>query len=128
MTLDSSALVAILFAEAGHLDLVDRILAAESVRIATPTLVETSIVFAGRRRAKAAGEVEALVHELGVTVAPFGEREWHAAVTAFLRFGRGRHKAALNFGDCLAYAAAAVANDSLLFVGDEFARTDITAA
>ena len=128
MTLDSSALVAILFAEAGHLDLVDRILEAESVRIATPTLVETSIVFAGRRRAKAAGEVEALVHELGVGVAPFGEREWHAAVEAFLRFGRGRHKAALNFGDCLAYASAIVANDSLLFTGNDLARTDITPA
>jgi ribonuclease VapC len=128
MTLDSSVMVAILFAEAGHLDLVDRILEADGVRIATPTLVETSIVCAGRRRAKAAGEVEALVHELGVSVAPFGEREWHTAVEAFLRFGRGRHKAALNFGDCLAYASAFVANDSLLFTGDDFARTDITPA
>jgi ribonuclease VapC len=128
MTLDSSALLAILFAEAGHLDVVERILEADGVRIGTPTLVETSIVFAGRRRAKAAGEVEALVHELGVSVAPFGEREWHAAVVAFLRFGRGRHKAALNFGDCLAYASALVANDSLLFTGDDFRRTDITVA
>jgi ribonuclease VapC len=98
------------------------------VRIATPTLVEASLVFAGRRRAKAAGKVEALVHELGVSVTPFGEREWHAAVAAFLRFGRGRHEAALNFGDCLAYASASVANDSLLFTGDDFARTDITPA
>jgi ribonuclease VapC len=128
MTLDSSPLIAILFAEPGYLDLVDRILAVESVRIATPTLVEASLVFAGRRRAKAASEVEALVHELGVSVAPFGEHEWHAAVTAFLRFGRGRHKAALNFGDCLAYASAIVANDSLLFTGDDFSRTDITPA
>jgi ribonuclease VapC len=128
MTLDSSALVAILFAEFGHLDLIDRILAADSVRVAAPTLVETSIVLAGRRRSAAAGDVDALVEELGVTVVPFGEREWHAAVDAFLRFGRGRHAAALNFGDCLAYAAAAVANDSLLFVGDDFAQTDITPA
>ena len=128
MTLDSSALVAILFAEFGHLDLVDRILAADSVRVAAPTLVETSIVLAGRRRSASAGDVEALVEELGVTVVPFGEREWHAAVDAFLRFGRGRHAAALNFGDCLAYAAATVANDGLLLVGDDFARTDITPA
>ena len=128
MTLDSSVMVAILFAEPGHLDLVDRILEADGVRIATPTLVETSIVFAGRRRAKTAGAAEALVHELGVSVAPFGEREWHAAVDAFLRFGRGRHRAALNFGDCLAYASAKVANDSLLFTGDDLARTDITRA
>lgn len=128
MTLDSSALVAILFAEHGYLELVDRILAADQVRIGTPTLVETSMVLAGRRRTKAVGEVEALVEELGVTVVPFGEREWHAAVAAYLRFGRGRHPAALNFGDCLAYAAASVANDTLLFVGDDFGQTDIAPA
>lgn len=128
MTLDSSALIAILFGEDGHLDLIDRILAADHVRVGTPTLVETSLVFAGRRRTKAVGEVKALLQELGVTIVPFGEREWHAAVSAFLRFGRRRHKAALNFGDCLAYAAASVANDALLFVGDDFTLTDVTAA
>ena len=128
MTLDSSALIAILFSESGHLDLIDRILTAESVRVAAPTLVETSMVLAGRRRSPVADEVDALVLELGVTVVPFGEREWHAAVEAFLRFGRGRHKAALNFGDCLAYAAAMVAHDSLLFVGADFELTDVTPA
>jgi ribonuclease VapC len=128
MTLDSSALIAILFSEQGHLDLIDRILVAESVRVAAPTLVETCMVLAGRRRTAVVGEVDALVQELGVTVVPLGEREWHAAVAAFLRFGRPRHAAALNFGDCLAYGAAIVANDSLLFVGDDFARTDVTPA
>lgn len=62
------------------------------------------------------------------SVVPFGEREWHAAITAFLRFGRGRHAAGLNFGDCLAYGAASAADDSLLFVGDYFAGTDIARA
>ena len=126
MTLDSSALIAILFGEHGHLDLIDRILAADHVRVGTPTLVETSLVFAGRRRTTAVGELEGLLRELDVTLVPFGEREWRAAAEAFLRFGRGRHKAALNFGDCFAYAAADAANDSLLFVGDDFALTDIT--
>jgi len=128
VTLDSSVLVAIALGEHGHLDLVDRILSAGAIRVAAPTLVETSMVFAARRKAAAANEVRALVQELGVTVVPFGERDWHSAVEAFLRFGRGRHKAALNFGDCLSYAAAANANDSLLFVGDDFAHTDITRA
>ena len=128
MTLDSSALVAILFGEHGHLELVDKILEAGEVRVAAPTVVETCIVFASRRKAAGAREVETLLRELGVTIVPFGEREGHAAVEAFLRFGRGRHKAALNFGDCLAYAAAANAHDALLFVGDDFARTDITPA
>ncbi len=128
MTVDSSALVAILFSEHGHLDLIDRILMTDSVRVGAPTLVETSIVLVGRRRTPAVGEVDALVRELGITVVPFGERERQAAVAAFLRFGRGRHAAALNFGDCLAYASAVVAHDSLLFVGDDFGLTDVTPA
>jgi ribonuclease VapC len=128
VTLDTSAIIAILFAEPGYLDLVDRILAAGQVRVGTATLVETGLVFAGRRRTQASGELEALLRELDVTIVPFGEREYRAAVDAFLRFGRGRHKAALSFGDCFAYAVADTANDSLLFVGNDFAQTDITAA
>jgi len=128
MTLDSSVLVAVLFAEPGYLGLVDRILEADHVRVGAPTLVETSLVVQGRRRTPARGEVEGLVRELNVTVVSFGEAEWRVAVEAFQRFGRGRHPAALNFGDCLAYASAAVAKDTLLFVGDDFAKTDIRPA
>ncbi len=127
MTLDSSALIAVLFAEPGYLDIVDSILEAGHVRVGAPTLVETSMVFAGRR-GKAGDEVEALVKELGITVVPFGEAEWRLAVEAFLKFGRRRHKAALNVGDCFAYASAAAAYDTLLFVGDDFRKTDITPA
>lgn len=129
MTLDSSALVAILFGEPGHLDLVDRILAADHVRVGAPTLVETSLVFTGRRRSAGDGAVEALIRELGITVVPFGEEAWRVAADAFVRFGRGRHAAALNFGDCLAYAAARASGDALLFVGEDFAIfTDLSAA
>lgn len=128
MTLDSSALIAILFAEPGHLDLVDLILQADVVRVGTPTLVETEIVLSARRGKPAATDVQDLLEELHVTIVPFGESEWRGAVRAFERFGRGRHKAGLNFGDCLSYAVAAVASDSLLFVGDDFTSTDITPA
>lgn len=128
MTIDASALVAILFAEPGYLDLVDCILESEHARVGAPTVVETSLVFAGRRGKAARGEVEALLEELGVTIVPFGEGEWKRAVAAFNDYGRGRHAAGLNFGDCLAYATAAAAGDSLLYLGDDFARTDIPAA
>lgn len=128
MTLDTSALIAVLFAEPGHLDLVDRILDADHVRVGAPTLVETSLVLAGRRRAPAAGEVEGLVKELAITIVPFGEAEWRVAIDAFQKFGRGRHTAALNFGDCLAYASASAAGDTLLFVGKDLSRTDIPPA
>ncbi len=128
MTVDSSALIAVLFSEPGYLDLVDTMLQADTVRVGAPTLVEAGMVLAGRRGTPAGRELDDLVRELGITVVPFGEAEWQAALQAYARFGRGRHKAALNFGDCLAYATAAVAGDTLLFVGDDFPRTDIPAA
>ena len=128
MTLDSSALIAILFSEPNYLGLVDRILEADHVRVGAPTLVEAGMVFAGRGGARSAESVEGLGRELNVTVVQFGEAEWHASMEAFRRFGRGRHAAALNYGDCLAYATARVARDSLLFVGNDFSKTDITPA
>lgn len=127
MTLDTSAIIAILFAEPGYLELVDRIVEADSVRVGAPTLVEADLVFATRRGAHG-GEIDDLVRELAITVVPFAEAESRRAVLAFARYGRGRHKASLNFGDCLAYATASVASDSLLFVGDDFRQTDIRAA
>ena len=128
MTLDSSALIAILFSEPGYLELVDAILEADFVRIGTPTLVETGIVLAARRQSAVGGELGGLLRELGVSIVPFGEAEWHRALDASNRYGRGRHAAGLNFGDCLAYATAAVAGDVLLFVGRDFRKTDIRAA
>ena len=90
MTLDTSALIAILLSESGALDLVDKILEAEVVRIGTPTLVEAAAVLAHRRKGPALPEVRSLVDELGVTVVPFGTAEWEAATLAYERFGRGR--------------------------------------
>ena len=128
MTLDSSAIVAILFAEVGYLDLVDRILAVDHVRVGAPTVVEASLVFAGRGAARSTESVSGLLAELGVTVVSFGEAEARVATGAFQRFGRGRHPARLNYGDCLAYATATAARDTLLFVGEDFSKTDVTPA
>jgi len=69
-----------------------------------------------------------LLDEFGIEEIPFGDRHWREAVDAFLRFGGGRHKARLNFGDCLTYAVARLANEPLLFVGDDFPQTDLKAA
>lgn len=128
MTVDSSALLAILFGEANHLDLVDRILETEIVRMGAPTLAESAVVLGARRRTNSERDLAALVEELGITIVPFTADHWPVALSAFIRFGRGRHKAALNFGDCLSYAVARLADDSLLFVGDDFTRTDIRPA
>ncbi|HYN06330.1 MAG TPA: type II toxin-antitoxin system VapC family toxin [Vicinamibacterales bacterium] len=128
MTLDSSALIAILFGEPGYLDLVDRVLKSDVVRIGTPTLTEAAIVLTARRRGRSGGELAMLLEELDVTVVPFTVAHHEVASRAYERYGRGRHKANLNFGDCLSYAVASLAGDSLLFVGDDFRRTDIEAA
>lgn len=128
MTLDSSALIAILFGEPGYLDLVDRVLGSDVVRIGTPTLTETAIVLTARRRGRGGDELARLLDELDVSVVPFTLAHHEVASRAYERYGRGRHKANLNFGDCLSYAVASLAGDSLLFVGDDFRRTDIEPA
>jgi ribonuclease VapC len=128
MTLDSSALMAILFGEPGYLDLVDRILTSDAVRIGTPTLTETAIVLTARRRGRGGDELAMLLDELDVSVVPFTLAHHDVASRAYERYGRGRHKANLNSGDCLSYAVASLAGDSLLFVGDDFRRTDIIPA
>ena len=71
---------------------------------------------------------ERFLDELQVVEVPFGERHWRTAVDAYDRFGRGRHPAGLNFGDCLAYASAIVADVELLYVGEDFRHTDVRAA
>ena len=128
MTLDSSALIAILFGEPGYLDLVDRVLGSDVVRIGTPTLTETAIVLTARRRGRGGDELARLLDELDVSVVPFTLAHHEVASRAYERYGRGRHKANLNFGDCLSYAVASLAGDSLLIVGDDFRRTDIEPA
>jgi ribonuclease VapC len=105
-----------------------RALAAPVGAAATPTLAETGIVMHARLGEAARGLLERLLDELRVQEIPFGEIHWREAVEAFRRFGKGRHPAGLSFGDCLTYAGAHVTGEALLFVGDDFARTDLEAA
>lgn len=128
MTIDSSALLAILFSESAALELVDQILEAPTARIGTPTVVETAIVLSSRRGRQSFKDVVELLDEMGVTIVPFDTAQMAAAVDAFHRFGRGRHKAGLNFGDCLAYGTAVTARDSLLYIGNDFSKTDVLRA
>lgn len=128
MIVDTSALVAIVLREPEHDELVHKLATAEAAGIGTPTLAETGLVLSSRLGRDARGLVLGLLDELGVEEVPFGERHWREAVGAYLRFGRGRHPAGLNFGDCLTYAVASLAAEPLLFVGTDFAHTDLVAA
>lgn len=128
MIVDTSALVAITFREPGHLDLITKLVGAPSAGIGTPTLAETGLVLASRLRRDSRDLVIRLLDEFGIVEIPFGDQHWREAVDAYLRFGKGRHKARLNFGDCLTYAVAQLANEPLLFVGDDFPETDLELA
>lgn len=125
MVLDTSAIVAIHLREPGYERLIETIDHAEIVVIGVPTLLETTMVLTARLGQDARPMLLAFLRRLESEVVAFNEEHLDAATTAFIRFGRGRHPAALNFGDCMAYAVASVAGLPLLFTGEDFGRTDI---
>jgi ribonuclease VapC len=125
---DSSALIAILFQEPRCDELVEQITNARQLGIGAPTLVETTIVASSRLRRDARGTVARLLQELGIEIMPFTSAHFGVATDAWLRFGRGRHAANLNFGDCLAFAVARLAGRPLLCIGNDFPRTDLELA
>jgi ribonuclease VapC len=128
MIVDSSALVAITFREPGYPRLITKLASAQSAGIGTPTLTETGLVLAARLRRDPRDLIVRLLNEFGVEEVPFGDGHWKEAIDAYLRYGKGRHKAHLNFGDCLTYAVASLAGEPLLFTGDDFTETDLDIA
>jgi ribonuclease VapC len=125
---DSSAVVAVLLRQPGHEAVLDRLESAQVVGIGAPTLVETGIVLAARLGIAGKTLLARFLDEAGLTVIPFTAEHWTLAVDAYIRYGKGRHPAALNFGDCLTYAVCRQADQPLLYVGDDFTRTDLDLA
>ena len=128
MVVDSSALLAIMFDEPERTRFVEAI-ADDLVRmVAAPTVLETAIVLAGRKGMDPAFDIDAILDVLALRVIAFGSEEARAARHAYFAFGKGRHPARLNFGDCISYAVAKTTGEPLLFKGDDFSLTDILAA
>ncbi len=125
MIVDSSAILAILFREPEWPRLLERITDGEAPGVGTPTLVESALVLASRLGPPGKSLLARFVQESGLREIPFTAAHWSVAVDAYLRYGKGRHPAALNFGDCLTYATATLAGEPLLCVGDDFAQTDL---
>jgi ribonuclease VapC len=128
MVIDTSAFIAILRDEpeavAFRLSVV-----TSSVRLASAmTKLEAGIVVAGRRGQPGLVELDRLFAELAVTFVPFDEHQADIARDAFARYGKGRHSAGLNFGDCAAYALAMAEAEPLLFKGTDFGATDVQVA
>lgn len=101
---------------------------SDLLAIGAPTLVETEIALVRKEGDVARTVLSRLRATLSIVVVPFGEDHWEVAMEAFSRYGKGRHPARLNYGDCMAYATARLAEMPLLYLGDDFAQTDIQPA
>jgi ribonuclease VapC len=127
IVVDTSAIVAILKGERER-DVFARIIAAEGCFFSTVSYLEAAMVIVGRGRAQLTDELEELLRELAIELVSFDQQQARASQVAFIRFGKGRHPARLNFGDCVSYALAQSRGLPLLYKGEDFAKTDVVSA
>ncbi len=128
MVIDTSALVAILQDEPERRAFNEAIEAAASHAISVATFVEVSIAMEARHGAEGARDFDHFLERAGIELVEVTVDQGRAARRAFARYGKGRHRAALNFGDCFAYALASTRGEPLLFKGTDFSATDVLSA
>jgi ribonuclease VapC len=127
MVVDTSALIAIILGEADAARFELAIAESRDPVVSAVAMVEFGMI-ALSRRGFSPTEVERQLGDWGLSVLPVTAATARLALVAFTRYGRGRHEAALNFGDCFVYALAKERGEPLLFKGDDFARTDLVPA
>lgn len=128
MVIDTSALVAMLRGEP-EADALEAAVEADPVRMmSTASLLETAIVIESRLGEPGGRELDLWLHRAEVDLVPVDTEQAELARRAYRRYGKGRHPAGLNFGDCFSYALAVVGAEPLLFKGNDFALTDVAAA
>jgi ribonuclease VapC len=128
MVIDTSAIVAVLFDEPDH-RLYDEAIERVDIRLVSAVRrVELSFVIEGRKGDAGRERLERFFRLTGTDIVAVTPQQAEIAIEAFRRFGKGRHPASLNIGDCFSYALATASNDVLLFKGDDFARTDVRSA
>ena len=128
IVLDSSAVLAILFGEPQSERLIDALEAAPASSISVANALECAMKLAPRPGIDESDKLDAFLALYEVRAAPVDAAQLRLARTAYLHFGKGRHAAGLNFGDCFAYALAKSLDAPLLFIGDDFAKTDLASA
>jgi len=128
MILDTSAVIAVLQDEPEADRLVEALERAPVLRMSAASVVEAGIVLHARYGDHGERELDLLIQRADVEVVPVGARQAELARRAYRRFGKGIHEAELNYGDCFSYALAVARNEPLLFVGRDFARTDVEQA
>ncbi len=128
MILDTSALVAIFYHEPEREEFLRLLSEAPVCAMSIANFLELSMVVEKQLGANASRQVETFFRRAGISLEPVTVEQGYLARQAFLDFGKGRHPAGLNFGDCFAYSLARAMNDQLLFKGDDFSLTDIRPA
>lgn len=124
MVLDSSVIIQILYNEPNASKTLALLVQTENLIMAAPSQLEASIVY-GSNNGFESDDVKELIERLGITIIPFDAEQAREARLAYARFGKGKHKAKLNFGDTVSYALAKVTGEKLAYVGDDFSQTDI---
>jgi ribonuclease VapC len=128
IVVDTSVLVAILREEDDATEWIDVFDQTSKSQMSVVSYVETSMVIYGRARDTDPSEVTDLIEALQIEIVPVSLEQGEAAVGAFLRYGKGRHRAGLNLADCFSYALAQVRRAPLLYKGNDFAMTDLLPA
>jgi ribonuclease VapC len=126
--LDTSALAAVLFGEPEASRFTRVIHDADRCVISAANFVELCMVIEGQIGPEAGRQCDTFFRRAGILIEPITVEHAHLARQAFLDFGKGRHPAGLNFGDCFAYALAKATGEPLLFKGNDFSRTDVKSA
>ena len=124
IVIDTSAIVAAMIQEPGYRRILDAIARADKCAISAVSFVEATMALSRTLRDPQA-DLNAYLHGTGISISRLDGDQAKLAQAAFLAYGKGRHTARLNFGDCFSYAAAKALNAPLLYVGDDFAQTDI---
>lgn len=128
MVIDSSALLAILFDEDGA-EALEEAIEADPVRLmSAASVLETAIVVEARLGDPGGRELDLLLHKAGIDISAVTSDQVEVARHAFRKFGKGRHPAGLNFGDCFSYALSKSSGEPLLFKGDDFPQSDVERA
>jgi ribonuclease VapC len=125
MVIDTSALIAIFFGEPERQHFLDGIIAAETRLVSAAAVLETGMILEARRGEAAGREFDLFVVRANLQIVPVDAEQADLARSAWRRYGKGRHQAALNSGDCFSYALAKATGETLLAKGTEFGLTDI---
>jgi ribonuclease VapC len=125
MVLDTSALVAVLLKEPEWPQLLSAIASSQSNLLSAASLVEASMVIESRRGSDGGRDLDLFIYRAGIEIVPVDGEQAELARTAWRKYGKGRHPAGLNYGDCFSYALAKATGEQLLFKGNNFSGTDL---